>query len=546
MEDGRIVEQNARNAIFDEPKHPYTRKLLSAVPALAPDPGGGVRLAWRLEGAGAEKRGRHSGKEADVENAREHAMRDSDAIWDIVDAKSAAFAGLSDRIWEIPELSFQERQASAEHIAMLEAEGFRIRTGLTGIPTAFFGEAGEEGPVIAIMGEFDALPGLSQEAGTSKQKAVETGGNGHGCGHNLFGAASLLAASAVKDWLASSGIKGRVRYHGCPAEEAGSAKGFLVRDGLFDDVDIAICWHPSAFTGVNTPHSLACVEIEFTFTGRASHAAAAPQLGRSALDAVELMNVGVNYMREHMPSSARIHYAVIDAGGMAPNVVQARAVSRYLIRATSLREMWQLVTRVRKIADGAALMTETQVSVQQLAGDANLVGNAPLEEAMDTAMRRLGPPQFDAADKGFAAHMQTTMNGDDIAAAYGRFDLKPRPGEALNEEIYPLGAGRQDGIGSTDVGTVSWVVPTVQCRVACYAVGTPGHSWQLVAQGRAPAAHKGLTYAAKAMAATAAEVLSDDALRNRARDAHKAFRARNEFANPIGPELALPLDIAAR
>jgi aminobenzoyl-glutamate utilization protein B len=258
------------------------------------------------------------------------------------------------------------------------------------------------------------------------------------------------------------------------------------------------------------------------------------------------MNVGVNYMREHMPSTARIHYAVVETGGIAPNVVQARAVSRYLVRATTLREMWQLTARVKKVAEGAALMTETQVEARQLAGDANLIGNRPLEEAMDAAMRRLGPPQFDAADKAFAAKMQTTMNADDIAASYGRFSMTTRAGEPLSEEIYPLGAGGQDGLGSTDVGTVSWAVPTVQCRTACYAVGTPGHSWQLVAQGCAPAAHKGMAYAAKVMAATAAEVLGDEVLLDRAKAAHAAFRAANDFVNPIGPGVALPLDMAAR
>ncbi len=248
--------------------------------------------------------------------------------WDHVRAKAELFTALSDRVWATPELNYAEWASAEAHRAALDAQGFRVTTGVAGLPTAMMGEAGQGGPVIAILGEFDALPGLSQEAGTTREQPVERGGNGHGRGHNLLGAGSLAAATAVKDWLTVTGLPGRVRYYGCPAEEGGSAKGFMVRAGVFDDVDIAVSWHPAPFAGVNRPVSLACNEIDFQFFGRSAHAAAAPHLGRSALDAVELMNVGVNYLREHIPPTARIHYALIDAGGMAPNVVQARATVR--------------------------------------------------------------------------------------------------------------------------------------------------------------------------------------------------------------------------
>src|SRR5689334_20364904 len=260
-------------------------------------------------------------------------MQNTDAIWRLVDARQDDFIALSDRVWDTPELCYAEFRSCAEHTAMLEVRGFRVTRNVAGIPTAITGEAGEGGPVIAILGEYDALPGLSQEAGVAECRPIEGNGYGHGCGHNLLGSAALLAATAVKDYMEANGVKGRVRYYGCPAEEGGSAKGFMVRAGAFDDVDIALCWHPASFNGVNRPFSLACVEIEFTFSGRASHAAAAPHLGRSALDAVELMHIGVNYMREHMPSTARVHYAIINAGGIAPNVVQATATTRQLIRA---------------------------------------------------------------------------------------------------------------------------------------------------------------------------------------------------------------------
>ncbi|MHC5232947.1 M20 family metallopeptidase [Brucella sp. LJL56] len=471
-------------------------------------------------------------------------MLNSDAVWRVVDEKADAFASLSDRVWDTPETNYEEYRSSAEHAAMLEAEGFRVRKGVAGLPTAVVGEAGDGGPVIAILGEFDALPGLSQEAGLAEEKPIVSGGNGHGCGHNLLGAGSMLAAAAVKDFLASNGLKGRVRYYGCPAEEGGSSKGFMVRAGAFDDVDIAISWHPAPFAGVNNPISLACNEINFHFKGRASHASAAPHLGRSALDAVELMNVGVNYMREHMPSSARIHYAVTDTGGHAPNVVQAQATVRYLIRARNLPELLGLLERVKNVAQGAALMTGTSVRSEIISGDANLVGNTPLEQIMHSELERLGPPDFDAADRETAAQFQNTFNNEDIASAFQRFGLKIRKNVALCDSIFPPESGDGTLVGSTDVGTVSWVVPTVQMRGATYAIGTPGHSWQLVAQGKLPAAHKGMTHAAKVMAATALRLIAEPALIDAARADMRLRLDGTPFVNPIPDDVNPPLPAA--
>ncbi|WP_311968260.1 amidohydrolase [Bradyrhizobium archetypum] len=245
---------------------------------------------------------------------------DTKPVWDCVEDLKSSFRELSDQIWERPELNYREFHAASKHKEHLQAHGFQIAEDLSGIPTAIMGEAGEGGPVIAVLGEYDALPGLSQEAGVAAQRPITPGGAGHGCGHSMLGSASLWAAVAVKNWLAEAGVLGRIRYYGGPAEEGGSSKSFLVRDGAFDDVDVAISWHPTAFTGVLNPVSLACVELEFTFHGRASHAALAPHLGRSALDTVELMNFGVNHMREHMPTSARVHDAVIDGGGTSPKL----------------------------------------------------------------------------------------------------------------------------------------------------------------------------------------------------------------------------------
>ena len=469
-------------------------------------------------------------------------MQNSVDVWNHVEARQEAFIALSDRIWDMPELNFQETRSAAEHVAMLESEGFRVTQGIAGIPTAIMGEAGEGGPVIAILGEFDALPELSQEAGVAEHRPLPGDGAGHACGHNLLGAGAMLAATAVKDWLTAQGIKGRVRYYGCPAEEGGAAKSFMVREGIFADVDAAISWHPAPFSGVNEAHSLAIQLIDFSFVGRASHAAAAPHLGRSALDAIELMNVGVNYMREHMPSDARIHYAHLESGGVAPNVVQAKTKIRYLIRAVELPELNVLVERVKKIAEGAALMTETKVTFQVVSGMSNLLGNSPLEQAMFRNFERLGPPQFDAADRAFAAKIQATVREEDIVSAHRRFGI-PVTDAPLCDRIVPLEARGAKMVGSTDVGDVSWAVPTVQARGATYAIGTPGHSWQLTAQGKTPAAHKGMVHVAKVMAATAADILTDQALLIQAKQDHGDRLARTPFVSPLPEGLAPPLDM---
>jgi aminobenzoyl-glutamate utilization protein B len=317
----------------------------------------------------------------------------------------------------------------------------------------------------------------------------------------------------------------------------------MVRDGAFKDVDIAISWHPSHFCEVTPPISLANSRVDFTFTGRASHAAAAPHLGRSALDAVELMNVGVNYMREHMPSDARVHYALLDAGGIAPNVVQARAKVRYSIRAMDLAGMQALVERVRKIAEGAALMTETKMEMRIISAVSNLLGNTPLERAMADALEQLGPPAFDDADEKFARQIQATLSSEDFDIVYRAVGL-PHGGAALGT-VVPLDSPRRPQIGSTDMGDVSWAVPTVQAHGAVMAIGTPFHSWQLVAQGKAPAAHKGMVQVAKAMATVACEALTNHALIAAAKADHAARVAREPYRCPIPDDIGPPTNMSS-
>jgi aminobenzoyl-glutamate utilization protein B len=464
-------------------------------------------------------------------------------IWRGIDEIKTRFIDLSDRVWAMPEVCYTEARSSAEHLAELQHQGFRVTQNVAGIPTALMGEFGEGGPVIAFLGEYDALPGLSQEAGIAEHRPVENGGHGHGCGHNLLGSAALLAATAVKDWLAANKVPGRVRYYGCPAEEGGAAKAFMVRSGAFEDADIAITWHPSSFWEVVLTPSLANTRADFIFTGRTAHAAASPHLGRSALDAVELMNVGVNYMREHMPSDARVHYALLDTGGIAPNVVQAHARVRYSIRARDLPGMNELVGRVKKIADGAALMTETKVEVKIISAVSNIMPNAPLEQALYKIMEELGPPHFDETDKNFAGQIQGTLTDKDIDSIYYSIGMEPtdRP---LADFLVPLDAKRNPQIGSTDVGDVSWVVPTVQVHAPTVAIGTPFHTWQVVAQGKTPAAHKAMVQAAKAMAGLGIKALNEPALIDAAQTDLKKRVARTPYISPLPDNVMPPLEMS--
>ena len=464
-------------------------------------------------------------------------------IWRSVDAIKPRFIDLSDKVWAMPEICYTEARCCAEHLAELRHQGFRITENVADIPTALMGEWGEGGPVIAFLGEYDALPGLSQEAGVAEPRPLETGGHGHGCGHNLLGSAALLAATALKDWLAANEVPGRVRYYGCPAEEGGAAKAFMVRSGAFDDADVAITWHPSSFWEVVVTPSLANTRADFSFTGRTSHAAVSPHLGRSALDAVELMNVGVNYMREHMPSDARVHYALLDTGGIAPNVVQAHARVRYSIRARDLPGMNELVGRVHKIAQGAALMTETKVEMRIISAVSNLLPNTPLEEALLRVMEDLGPPHFDDADKAFAARIRSTLSEQDIASVYRAIGMEPtdRP---LADFLVPLDARRNPQIGSTDVGDVSWVVPTVQVHAPTVAIGTPFHTWQVVAQGKTPAAHKAMVQAAKAMAGLGVKALLEPDLIAAAKADLKKRTARTPYVSPLPDNVAPPLEMS--
>ncbi|GED71256.1 aminobenzoyl-glutamate utilization protein B [Brevibacillus reuszeri] len=438
-------------------------------------------------------------------------------IAEIIDQKSELFTNVSDRIWEYAETRFEEFRSAELLCKTLEAEGFTVEKGVAGIETAFIGSYGSGSPVIAILGEYDALSGLSQERGNATHQPIVAGGNGHGCGHNLLGSGSLAAAVAIRHYMEENGIKGTVRYYGCPAEEGGSGKAYMAREGLFNDADFAICWHPQTFNTLMSVSSLANYQVYFKFKGKAAHAAAAPHLGRSALDAVELMNIGVNYLREHIIPEARIHYAITNSGGFSPNVVQAEADVLYLIRAPKTQQVEEIYQRVCQIARGAAMMTETAVDIIFDKACSNLIPNQTMERVMYSNFTELGVPEFDQNEIDFARQIRTTIPDSDknselqmiskVLGARGKDLSEQLKNQELSSILMPLMPAARLMSGSTDVGDVSWIIPTVQCSTTCFAMGTQLHSWQAVAQGGTSIGHKGMLHAGKIMAATAIEML---------------------------------------
>ena len=463
------------------------------------------------------------------------------SIWDFVSFNQKRFQALANKVWSTPETCYTEQLSMRAHVEELKYHGFSVKTGIANIPTAVLGEYGTDGPIIAFLGEYDALAGLSQKADVFHQDPVKKGDNGHGCGHNLLGSASMQAAVALKEWLKDSNLPGVVRYYGCPAEEGGAAKTFMVRDKIFKDVDVAITWHPGCLPGIVKGSSLANCRVDFTFEGRASHAAVSPHLGRSALDAIELMNVGVNYMREHMPDKARIHYALIDGGGISPNVVQAKAKVRYVVRDETTPKMMELLERVKEIAKGAALMTQTKVKTKILAGVSNLLYNETLGNIMQGNLDQLGAPEFSKEEHLYAKKYQDTLTSKDIESAYSHAGIDLVEGQVLAETVVAGDVKPVDMGGSTDVADVSWVVPTVSLWGANYAIGTPFHSWQMTAQGKSSIAIKGMTHAAMVMAATGSDLILNKTILDDAWSEHNKTIEKEGYMLPISLSASPPI-----
>ncbi len=462
-------------------------------------------------------------------------------LYQLVDQRKEGLTDLSDRIWGFAETRFEENQSSEALCKALEAEGFRAQRNVGGVPNAFVGTfstaAGDGHPVIGFLGEYDALSGISQKAGLANKEPLVPGGNGHGCGHNFLGVASLGAAAALKEYAQETGIPLTIKYFGCPGEEGGSGKAFMARAGLFDGLDVAITWHSGSVTAVSTGSSLANIQVYYRFIGKSSHAAGSPHLGRSALDAVELMNVGVNYLREHVIPEARVHYALINAGGKSPNVVQPEAEILYLIRAPKNDQVQGIFQRVSNIARGAAMMTETTLEIQVDKACSNIVPNEVLEKVMQANLESLDLPEPTGEEIEFALAIRDTLDADDrqnemrsLVSRYGERDAR-KIAEKLQGPlctmVLPYKPSEKIMSGSTDVGDVSWIVPTVQCNFSCHALGTPGHSWQMVAQGKSTWAHKGMLGAAKAMVGTALDLLLDPS---------KVEEAKEELQERVGGE----------
>ncbi len=450
------------------------------------------------------------------------------AALNAIEEKASLITHVADTIWENPELSLQEEKSARLYCKTLREEGFAVEEGICGIATAFSASYGSGRPLIGILAEYDALSGLSQKGGSLQRQEVVAGGCGHGCGHNLLGAGSLAAALGVKAYLEKTGKPGTVVLYGCPGEEGGAAKAFMARDGLWRKLDAALTWHPSDANEVVTGSSNSCIQVQYTFTGVASHAAAAPDRGRSALDAVELMNIGVQFLREHMSSKARIHYAITDAGGRSPNVVQPRATVLYMVRSNHVSEAVALQKRVDKIADGAALMTETTYRRKFIDGLADTVPNHVLEALLHQNFSQLGVPLHTEEELRFADDLSATYPGSDKAPGIGSdhdgdyarqaVALRKDWGRAMNDFLLPLYQGDAFEPGSTDVGDVSWECPTAQIHVATWPNGCPGHSWQNVSCGRTEIGHKGALHAGKVLAAAAIDLLGDPQILRAARE----------------------------
>ena len=420
----------------------------------------------------------------------------ADSLEEDIAKNKERFSQIALDIWEFAEMGYQEVKSSNLLANELQNQGFKITKNVAGIPTAFIAEYGSSGPVIGILGEFDALPGLAQSSSPFKEIIENETGAGHACGHHLFGAASAWAAVTIKNWLKDNNVKGTIRFYGTPAEEGGSGKVYMVREGLFDDVDIVLHWHPDDVNSANARTSNSNKSAKFTFKGISSHAAGAPEQGRSALDGVESMNMMVNMLREHIPQESRIHY-VITKGGLAPNVVPDIAEVYYYVRHPKMTEVEKLFKRVVKTAEGAAIGTDTKMTYEVMHGNFSLLPNDVIQKLMHKNLSSFGGIKYSSDEQKYAETIYKTFIGPSLEI--GSQELVS---EYTSSHSY----------GSTDVGDVSWVVPTAGIRTATWVPGTAAHSWQAVASGGTSIGLKGTELAAKTITATAIDIFKDPSI----------------------------------
>ena len=446
---------------------------------------------------------------------------------------------MSDEIWDNPELQFMEFKASKLQADFLAAEGFRITWDIGGLSTAFAAEWGSGKPVIAFAGEYDALHGLSQKD-QSAPDPISAGAPGHGCGHNLLGAGCLAAALAFKHWLQSTGRTGTVRYYGCPAEEGGSGKVFMGRAGAFDDLDATFNWHPWYINSAMKGSLLSVNRYYFRFHGQTAHAAADPHSGRSALDALELMNIGVNYLREHVTDDVRLHYSIL-SGGLAPNVVPDYAESYYYARAIEPDTLEDVCQRVIRIAKGAAMMTDTEVEVVYKSGSTRALSNEVLADLQYDVMRELGGIDFTDEEQAYAAAINRRFGDSNVKTLVNRYGVDPQQANAaLIGDVLPSKDKGMVSPGSSDMGDMSWFAPCSMLQTATWASRAAAHSWGVVATGRTSIGHKGMMYAAKVMALAAAELILSPEILARAQDEFRAVLEQSPYKCPIPADVPAP------
>lgn len=460
-----------------------------------------------------------------------------------VESRREDYCRMSDTIWDYAETAFQEHRSSVLQQEYLKNCGFTVKTGLAGMDTAFCAgfRQGAGGSTIAFLGEFDALPRLSQRENSLVEEPITPGGAGHGCGHNGLGTGCLAAAVALKEYMQHSGLEGEVRYYGCPAEEGGGGKAFMVRDHVFDGVDVALSWHglcgPSVAGG---SWSLSTYQIKYTFTGRAAHAGGSPHLGRSALDAAELMNVGVQFLREHMPPKTQIHYAFLDSGGPAANVVHPRAVLSYIIRAPRITELPELFERVNKIARGAAMMTETEVDILVCSDCADVVPNNTVTGVLQENSEAFFPIKRSAEELEYAKTFSALATPQAVAFQRERA-AKVYDGEdksELDAPVFSFLANSNEGFGiCSDIGDVSYIVPLSYIMVTTTPVGVPNHTWKTVTVGKSPIMHSAVLTAAKCLASAGADLMLDPGKVDRAKAELQRRTADGGYPYPLSPDL---------
>lgn len=460
-----------------------------------------------------------------------------------IESDRAVYEKAAQHIWEYAETCFEERRSAEELARILEKEGFAVTRSVAGMETAFVAQAGNGKPVLGFLGEYDALPGISQKAGSTHIDPVMSGAPGHGCGHHILGTGAMAAAITVKRYLEHNKLSGTVKFYGCPAEEGGGGKLYMAQEGLFNDTDCAITWHPADDNNIWSMNFMATEAVRVKFRGITAHAPSQVHLGRSALSAAELMNVGANYLRGQVLRDVCINYAFIDAGGVAPNVIPNYAEVTFNIRASTHKRAMETARRIDEIAHGAAMMTQCEVEVEYRGGLSELVPNRTLEHIAYEEFCKIGPTPVTPADEKFCQEMHKAFPQNAETSTFGTLEYLYGPdaaglisqikGKVINDVLYPYKEIPHAKYGSTDVCDVSWFTPTMQLTTACYAKDTPGHSWQQVAQGLRPLCYNGMLTAAKVMALTAIRLAENPVFVEKMRSEFDEAMKGREYECPL-------------